>query len=198
MKNLDNKFILEADSLVPCLNKGSAVLFPTDTVPAIAVCPRFSSRIWELKKRPRSKPLILMGSTPDELFQNVLDIALKDAIPMAKTYWPGALTMILPSSKPALRQLNPISTSIGMRVPDCDFSRKLLDLSGPLATSSANIAGQPTSINEKDAWEYFPQLPLLGPLPWPISSGLASTVIAWVKPGCWKVLRKGSLDPLTF
>ena len=38
----------------------------------------------------------------------------------------------------------------------------------------------------------FPGIPILGPIPWPNSSGMASTVIEW-KEGEWTVLRAGSV-----
>ena len=36
-------------------------------------------------------------------------------------------------------------------------------------------------------------LPLLGPIPWPLSSGLASTVLAWKQERVWKLLRVGQV-----
>ena len=42
----------------------------------------------------------------------------------------------------------------------------------------------------------FPQLPLLGPLPWPKPSGLASTLIEWKGKGNWDLLRTGTVIPL--
>ena len=44
------------------LKKGSLALFPTDTLPALCSYPKYSKKIWTIKKRPSSKPLILMGA----------------------------------------------------------------------------------------------------------------------------------------
>ena len=42
------------------------------------------------------------------------------------------------------------------------------------------------------AARYFPDLPQLGPQPWPQPSGQASTVMTWDSPGQWRVLRRGA------
>ncbi len=101
--------------------------------------------------------------------------------------------MILPASGDVVSALNPFGENIGMRVPDCHKAQEFLELSGPLATSSANLAGQSPALNAEEVNRYFPRLPLLAPLPWLQASGMASTVIRWEKPGNWRVLRKGAV-----
>ena len=73
--------------------------------------------------------------------------------------------------------------------------RELLTSSGPLATTTANISGQPASRTAIDAACSFPDLPLLAPVPWPEPSGEASSVIAWKGPRCWHWLRRGAVIP---
>ena len=136
-----------------------------------------------------------MGSNTDQLFQWVAPEALEDASSMADKYWPGQLTMVMPSHRDEIDFLNPRNRTIGMRIPQCGLARMFLQETGPLATTSANFSGQNPAINEKEAATTFPSLPLLGPLPWPIPSGLASTVILWEKPRSWKLLRRGALIP---
>ena len=70
---------------------------------------------------------------------------------------------------------------------------EFLERSGPLATSSANLAGQSPALSEMEVNSCFPQLPLLGPLPWPKASGMASTLIRWQQPGKWQILRNGAV-----
>ena len=79
------------------LKKGSLVLFPTDTLPALCSYPKYSRKIWTIKKRPSIKPLILMGGCSDDLFEFVHPCALEESLQLAKIYWPGALTMVLPT-----------------------------------------------------------------------------------------------------
>ena len=196
MKDFHAKSVFNAKELASILKNGSAALFPTDTLPAIAASPESALQLWELKKRPKNKPLILMGGGSEELLKYVIPIAWDDVIGMASKYWPGSLTMVLPSNKePFIEQLNLCNSSIGIRVPDCNLARELLNWTGPLATTSANIAGQPSSKNAEEALTYFPTLPCLGPLPWPTCSGSASTVIEWERKNSWKLLRAGSMVP---
>ena len=186
---------LKAEDLVLRLGKGSPVLFPTDTLPALGVLPKYSSKLWNIKRRPLIKPLILMGASLEDLFEFVSHIAIKDAERMALTYWPGALTMVLPASGKLVEELNPTSKTIGIRIPSCDHAISLLCKSGPLATTSANISGEDPCLNEEEVLNVFPDLPLLGPGPWPKFSGIASTVIAWQQTGSWQLLRKGAVMP---
>ncbi len=185
--------IFNAFELSSKLRKGSLALFPTDTLPALSACPEKASEIWKIKRRPLEKPLILMGSNPKQLFENVLPIALDDAYLMSEKFWPGALTMVLPAKGPIVDALNPGQANIGMRVPACSMTIDLLSRSGPLATTSANLAGNSPCMNEMEASNCFPELPLLGPIPWPSSSGLASTLILWKGLGCWQILRSGAV-----
>jgi len=188
-----NHCVFNSLELSSKLRKGSLALLPTDTLPALSACPENAFEIWNIKKRPLDKPLILMGSSSKQLFENVLPIALDDAYLMAGKYWPGALTMILPAKGSIVDALNPGKSTLGMRIPDCGLTIDLISRSGPLATTSANIAGDFPCFNETEASNCFPNLPLLGPLPWPRGSGLASTLILWKDRGCWQVLRSGAV-----
>jgi len=174
------------------LKKGSLALFPTDTLPALCSCPKYSNKIWEIKKRPLTKPLILMGGCLEDLFEFVKPCAIDDGLRMAKTYWPGALTIILPTKGNFSKYLNCTSNSIGFRVPALKLARDLLMRTGPLATTSANISGKSPVKHALEASMQFPGIPILGPVPWPTSSGMASTVIEW-NDGKWKLLRAGSV-----
>lgn len=181
--------------LADLLQQGSAALFPTDTLPALACRPEAAELLWELKERPRHKPVILMAAGADALLQ-CLGRPLEPAWEqMAQRYWPGALTLVLPAQGPWLEQLNPGGTTLGMRLPACPAALELLALSGPLATTSANRSGEPACLNHREAAERFPQVPQLGPVPWPTPSGQGSTVIEWQPGGGWKVLRAGAVMP---
>ena len=174
------------------LKKGSLALFPTDTLPALCSYPKYAKKIWNIKKRPLNKPLILMGGCLDDLFEFVEPCAIEDGLKMANTYWPGALTIILPTRGAISRNLNCNSNSLGFRVPALKHARDLLLITGPLATTSANISGNSPVKDALEASLQFPGIPILSPVPWPDSSGRASTVIEW-EDGKWKLLRAGSV-----
>ena len=182
----------EISDLASKLKKGSLALFPTDTLPALCAYPKFSKKIWTIKKRPSNKPLILMGGCLDDLFEFVKPSAIEDGLKLAKNYWPGALTIVLPTIGSFSKNLNSNSNSLGLRIPALKLARDLLMQTGPLATTSANISGQPPVRDALEASIQFPGIPRLAPVPWPKSSGIASTVVEW-KEGKWNLLRSGSV-----
>ena len=185
----------KSQDLLQLLNQGSAVVFPTDTLPALAALPENAKDLWRIKKRPMKKPFILMGSSKEQLLEFVLPEAKEDAFKMS-SYWPGALTIVVPAIKTMVENLNPYGKSIGMRVPACDMAIKFLEKSGPLATSSANLSGENPSSDPKVIAKCLSKLPFLGPITkWPQPSGIASTVIDWEELGRWRLLRVGSFIP---
>ena len=191
-KNKKMTDILEISELASKLKKGSLALFPTDTLPALCAYPEFSKKIWTIKKRPSNKPLILMGGCLDDLFEMVEPCAIEDGLKLAKNYWPGALTIVLPTIGNISKNLNSNSNSVGFRVPSLKLARDLLIKTGPLATTSANISGRSPVKDAFEASTQFPGIPILAPVPWPNSSGIASTVVEW-REGKWNLLRSGAV-----
>ena len=188
------------EALTLHLAAGGQLLMPTDTLPALAARPEDAGRIWQLKQRPSEKPLILMAADLEQL-QPVLGAAwLPPWLALAEAGWPGALTLVLPATGAWLEQLNPGGHSLGLRIPACEPARALLRCTGPLATTSANPSGVAAATTAAEAHRFFPDLPLLEPLPWPAASGQASTVLAWRQPAegepaGWQVLRAGAWLP---
>jgi L-threonylcarbamoyladenylate synthase len=188
-----------SSDLLGRLAAGEAVLFPTDTLPALAARPEAAGLLWRLKQRPAVKPLILMGADLAQL-ERALGVPWLEAwSEQARRCWPGAFTLVLPITGVLTDQLNPGGGSLGLRVPACAMARALLLQSGPLATTSANRSGQPPATTAAEAARQFPELSLLQPLPWPEGSGQASTVLAWQagetgSSPTWLVLRAGASE----
>lgn len=187
--------VLSAQALAASLQRGQPALFPTDTLPALAAAPAAAERLWTLKARPATKPLILMGAEAADLFAALEQPLHPDWIGMAERVWPGACTLVLPASGSLVARLHPQGGSIGLRVPACEPALTLLRITGPLATTSANRSGEEPCRTAEAAAAVFPELPRLGPVPWPAGTGLASTVLRWVAPGDWQVLRAGPVMP---
>lgn len=184
--------VLSLQQLLACLHNDEPVLFPTDTVPALAIKPSAAAQIWSLKQRPAHKPLILMGADLLQLEKALDEAWSPEWLEEAKRVWPGAVTLVLPVPGPLRELLNPGGDSLGLRVPACPMAQELLLRSGPLATTSVNRSGEAPALNAEQACQLFPELPLLGPVPWPRASGHPSEVRAWSKDG-WQVLRPQSL-----
>jgi len=185
------------DTLITGVKSGAVVSFPTDTVPALAALPEKSHLIFAAKRREQDKPLILMAATAEELWPfcntNIQEFQIWQQV--SDRYWPGALTLVLPASDKVLTEVNPLdSTTIGIRVPNSNIARQILAQTGPLATTSANLSGQPPleTMTEIDA--QFPDvLTLL--LEEELKNqavDVPSTVAKWTNNG-WQILREGAI-----
>ncbi len=187
-------------TLVERAISGTAIVsFPTDTVPALATLPDRSELIFAAKRRSQDKPLILMAASAEDLWGYVqgspADFQVWEEV--AQSVWPGALTLVLPASAKVPVAMNPIDpTTIGLRVPNCTLARKILQQTGPLATTSANLSGQPPLESMAEIEAQFPEVLTLQPLELPTiatASSLPSTVAKWTGSG-WKILRQGAVQ----
>ena len=173
------------------------VSFPTDTVPALAVLPEKADLIFEIKQRSTDKPLILMAATLDEIWDYVLGTAEERAVwqAIAEHYWPGQLTLVLPASDRVPAGMNPLTSgTIGIRIPDSAIALGILVETGPLATTSANLSGQPPLMQMSAIGQAFPSVATLNcdSLEDIQAIGKPSTVIQWTGQG-WQTLRLGGL-----
>ena len=179
--------------------------FPTDTVFALAARPDRASLIFQVKQRSLDKPLILMAAAIEELWNYVSGSPAEHLVwqQVAEQHWPGALTLVLPASERVPPSLNPKTPdTIGVRVPNHTIARAILRQTGPLATTSANLSGQPTLQTSAAIEAAFPGvLTLAAEEPKPLNlslsspppaSGTPSTVARWMGTG-WEILRQGSV-----
>lgn len=175
------------------------VSFPTDTVPALAAKPDRSELIFVAKRRSQDKPLILMAASAEALWPYVqgspAELNLWQQV--AGCYWPGALTLVLPASEKVPAAMNSIDrTTIGVRVPNFPLALKILEQTGPLATTSANLSGQRPRLSVAEIEALFPEVLTLVPseLPTAITaSSLPSTVAKWTGSN-WEILRQGAIE----
>lgn len=182
------------------LLEGKVVSFPTDTVPALAIQPEFAQTLFEIKQRPPTKPLILMGAAIADLLPYVSGSPKELQLwqELAAQYWPGALTLVLPASEAVPAVMNPTnSQTIGIRIPDNAIALSILKETGVLATTSANLSGQAPLLTMEEIAQTFPQVLVysdqeLDPQQ-PVGSGLPSTVVQW-KLDRWEVLRQGAFE----
>lgn len=178
---------------------GQVISFPTDTVPALAVRPEQSGLIYQLKQRELSKPLILMAATVDDLWPYLV------AAPSEKQrwqavmdrYWPGALTLVLPASAHLPPAINPTGDqTVGVRIPDQAIALAILQKTGPLATTSANLSGQPPLQRLTDIGQVFPGVMVLNCTDeeknGPLGNGYPSTVAQWQGTN-FHILRQGQI-----
>jgi L-threonylcarbamoyladenylate synthase len=125
------------------LRAGGVIAFPTDTLYAVAARatdPVAVARLYDVKERPSGQPMVwlVLDRAQAERFAIVSTAALD----LMTRFWPGPLTLVLPA-----RDTSDGST-IAVRAPDHDVALALLRALGePIASSSANPAGQPPPVD---------------------------------------------------
>jgi L-threonylcarbamoyladenylate synthase len=186
-------------NLVSSARQGKLVSFPTDTVPALAALPESAELIFTAKQRSQDKPLILMAANQDELWNYVVGSPqeYEQWQLMMDKYLPGALTLVLPASANVPKNLNPQDPStIGVRIPQSAIAQKILAQTGALATTSANLSGQPALLTMEEIATQFPDVITLDPREFDTqelnTTGIPSTVIKWTGTG-WQILRQGAV-----
>jgi len=184
---------------VDILKHGGLVAFPTDTVygvGALASSPDTIECIFTVKGRNRSQAVAILIedlSDLDSVATNIPQIAHT----LAKEYWPGPLTIILPRH-PKLPAIIAPTQTVGIRIPDHPFTLKLLRKTGPLAVTSANRSGGESPITAQQVLKHLAgRIHLIidgGQTP----GGIPSTVVDCTTPEL-KILREGpiTLEELT-
>lgn len=178
------------------LKKGEVVAIPTETVYGLAANAfdeKAVEKIFAAKGRPSDNPLIVhIGELSQwaPLVENIPENALR----LAKTFWPGPLTIILKKSG-----LIPMRTSggldtVGVRMPFHPIARAIIDAAGvPLAAPSANNSGKPsTTTAEHCLHDLDGKIPLIVDSG-ECSVGVESTVITLASE-IPRVLRPGGIS----
>jgi L-threonylcarbamoyladenylate synthase len=185
------------DALVAAVKAGKLVSFPTDTVPALATLPEQGLLIFVAKQRSQDKPLILMAADLDDLKPFIVGSDREYEIwqKVINKYWPGALTLVLPASELVPKAMVSTQKTIGVRVPNCASARAILKQTGPLATTSANLSGQPPLETMEEIEVQFPEVLTLAREYKQERQGLGvpSTVVKWTGEN-WEILRQGAVE----
>lgn len=131
------------------LENDGVIAFVTDTVWGLGCLPTSEKavrKIYEIKRREAKKPLILMSHDIYPLLQYVEPLP-KTAHLLIKKHFPGALTLVLKKSKNTPDYLTSNMDTVGIRVPDNETFRQICleTPGGVLATTSANLSGQPAA-----------------------------------------------------
>jgi L-threonylcarbamoyladenylate synthase len=136
---------------------GHLVAFPTETVYGLgadATNEKAVSRIYSVKGRPTDHPLIVHISSINKLEDWSTDIP-DYAIKLAREFWPGPMTLILPRTDLAKDYITGGQNNVGLRVPDQPIAlallRKFEELGGTgIAAPSANRFGavSPTTADD--------------------------------------------------
>ena len=131
------------------LRSGNLVAFPTETVYGLgadATNKDAVAHLYQVKGRPSDHPLIVHISSMANLDKWAREIP-EYAIKLARTFWPGPITLILPKTNLAMNFITGNQDSVGIRVPSHPLASALLaefeELGGHgVAAPSANRFGK--------------------------------------------------------
>lgn len=164
--------------MAEALQGDELVALPTETVYGLAA--RAGSReavakIFRVKGRPADNPLIVHCADAEQAFElarQVPDYARR----LAEAFWPGPLTLVLPSAV-SWPWVQAGHDTLAVRVPEPGYLRELIRRVGPLAAPSANLSGRPSPTTAAHC-----QADLAGAIPLIVDGGachrgLESTVV---------------------
>jgi L-threonylcarbamoyladenylate synthase len=181
---------------VELLRSGAVVAFPTDTVYGVGVDgarPDLLPALFALKRRPLDRRIPMLVADLDQATAAGWS-ADERAMELARRFWPGALTMILPWGESVWPDATD-AASQAFRAPDHPIALALIAASGPIFATSANISDQPDTLGADEVLIAFAtdQDDLAAVVDGgPVPGGVASTVIdLTVRPA--RVLREGPI-----
>ncbi|MBQ1472145.1 MAG: threonylcarbamoyl-AMP synthase, partial [Eubacterium sp.] len=126
---------------------GGLVAFPTETVYGLganALDPDAVRKIYEAKGRPSDNPTIVHIADESALKQLTWRVT-PDMQRLARKYWPGPLTMVVPRRDTVPNVTTGNLDTVGVRMPDHVTARALIQAAGcPIAAPSANLSGKPS------------------------------------------------------
>jgi L-threonylcarbamoyladenylate synthase len=177
------------------LGAGGIVGIPTETVYGVAVLPRPEPlrALLAAKQRSADKgiPLLIdeLDQVADRLF--ITDAALR----LARRFWPGPLTLVLPLRQPAdvPKELSGGRMTLAVRIPDHGVPRDLARQLGPIAVTSANRSGEPEARRVSELVASIGASLALVIDDGPVRGGVASSVVAVDATGHAELLRASAI-----
>jgi L-threonylcarbamoyladenylate synthase len=178
-----------------CISSGQLVVLPTDTVYGVGADAFDSGAITDLlaaKGRGRDMPVpVLIGSWTT--IEGLVSSVAQRTWDLIEAFWPGGLTLVVEHAPSLSWDLGDTRGTVAVRMPLHPVAIELLEVTGPLAVSSANRSGQPPAMNAADAQAQLGDNVAIyldgGPV---LSSGLASTIVD-VTGEVPRILRAGAI-----
>ena len=178
------------------LKKGEVVAIPTETVYGLAADATNDAalkKIFATKQRPADHPLIVHISDISQVADWVTDFP-QLAAKLARAYWPGALTLVLPAKPHVSKVVRGDEPTVALRVPKHPLALALLKQSGlSVAAPSANLFTQlsPTTAAHVEAG-LGAVIPVLDG--GACTVGIESTIVSVSADGQWQLLRPGMIS----
>jgi L-threonylcarbamoyladenylate synthase len=137
---------------VDILHRGGVVAYPTDTLYGLAVDPRLDDaveRLYAAKGRDAATAIPIVASSLAQA-QEAAIFGDQD-LRLARAFWPGPLTIVLPPRAGLSRKIVGKGTTIALRVPAHAVARAIAARLGFCVTAtSANRSGEPAAVTGRD------------------------------------------------
>ncbi|AXA97424.1 MULTISPECIES: L-threonylcarbamoyladenylate synthase [unclassified Microbacterium] len=176
----------DAEQLLPGLRKarqaigrGELIVMPTDTVYGIAADAFSASAVAALlaakgRGRQSPPPVLVAGlSTMRALVAEVPAPVER----LVEEFWPGGLTIVLPSQPSLSWDLGDTHGTVAVRMPADRIALELLEDCGPLAVSSANLTGKAAAVDAHNAYNMLRDSVAVYLDGGPSTHGVASTIV---------------------
>lgn len=183
------------------IGRGDLVVFPTDTVYGVAA-DAFNAaavaRLLAAKGRGRQQPPPVLVAGLTTLRALVAEVP-EPVERLVEAFWPGGLTIVLPAQSSLSWDLGETRGTVAVRMPAHRLALELLEETGPLAVSSANLTGMAAGITAEDAQEMLRDSVAVYLSDGPSKTGVASTIVdatslvGGAEP-LVRVLREGAVD----
>lgn len=135
--------------------KDKVIVFPTDTVYGVGCLYddiNSIKRIYELKNRDYSKPMVILCSSLEEVKPLIKDVG--DLRETLTRFWPGELTVIFFKSEKVYDIISAGKNTVGIRIPNNDISLSILKKYGPMVVTSLNQSNEPPITKFSDVLKY--------------------------------------------
>jgi L-threonylcarbamoyladenylate synthase len=138
-------------SAIAIIKRGGTIVYPTETVYGLgadALSEDAIRKVYSLKKRDCSRPISIAVSS----FEMLHSVAYVDSksLPLIMELLPGPVTVLLKKKEIVPNVLTASSEVVGVRFPDNDIATRVINETGPITSTSANVSGKapPTRMEE--------------------------------------------------
>lgn len=178
------------------LKRGEPVVFPTDTLFGLGVSVEHAETpdaLYRIKQREKRKPIAWLVASVEDL-ERYGKLIPPYALALARTFWPGPLTVIVRANEKVPAAFRSEQNTIGMRMPANATARALIEELGcPIATTSANISGARNALSFEDLDDAVLKQVSAALCDNEPKSGTASTIVDCSASDHPVLLRKGAI-----
>jgi L-threonylcarbamoyladenylate synthase len=182
-------------SAANCVAAGQLVVLPTDTVYGIGADAFDSSAVSDLlaaKGRGRDMPVpVLVGSW--STLEGLVSTISTRTWDLVEAFWPGGLTLVVEHAPSLTWDLGDARGTVAIRMPLHPVAIELLEITGPMAVSSANRTGLPPALTAEQAQEQLGDDVAVYLDGGPARTGVASTIVD-VTAEVPRILRAGTVS----